>query len=1308
MRLGNGVSGMESGEADVGRRSRPLRAALLFSVLTSLVVLCALPAVASAAVIRGSLDTVGTTATVGAADSLGARELRLVEGITVTATADSRPYDGTTAAVAHLTSPDVALGDNVTFDYASATFADKNAGTGKTVTVTGITMSGSDAYKYTLSNETASTTADITPAGATITAIYQEKTYGESVPFDGTEFTAEGLVDGESVASATLACDGADTLADAGHYEITIADAVAGPGTNLANYTITYESGTMAVKVKELVVTAADQMKTYGETFTFTGHEFTSVGLVGSQSIAWVNLNCEGASAKAGVGDYNILLSDAVAGPGTKLTNYAIICRSGMMTVAKRPLTIKAVDQQKTYGESFAFTGTEFIADGLTGTDSIVSVTLVSDGAVTTANPGYYDILVSHAVPGNLTDLTNYEVGYQSGTLVVGRKKVTITPVNQQKTYGESFAFTGTEFTATGLLGADRIESVTLVSDGAAATADAGDYTIVASDAVPESGTDLSSYDVSYVDGSFSVGEKALTVADGVASSKTYDGTAGAIVSFSIAHLDGIVPGDTVQLNDIAAEGCFENAHVGTGKNVIVSGLTLSGTDAGNYSVTQPVLHADITAAPLMITANDQNKTYGDAFTFTGHEFGIEGLVGSESVASVTLTSDAAAAEADAGTYTIIPSNPVGGPGTDLANYDVGYTDGGFTVDTRPLTIIAYDQNKTYGDAFTFTGHEFSTSGLAAGDSIDSATLVSDGADAGAHVGSYAITLSDPVGGSGTKMSNYAITYADGCFTVEKKALTITAKDKTKTYGDSYTFTGSEFTTSGLVAGDSVASATLASDGAAADADTGNYVITVSDPVAGGSTKLTNYAISYAEGDFAVTPKALDVTGAVANDKVCDGTTAADVDYTSAKLNGIVPPDDVYIAATGHAARFADKNVGTGKPVTVTVVALDGADAVNYTATPPTGLTANITARSLTVTATGVNKVYDGTTDATVTLSSDKVSGDDLTLAYASAVFAAEDVATGIAVDVDGISIGGADAGNYTLSNTTASTTADITAKELTVGGAVANDKVYDGTTAATVDFGAASLVGVVAGDTVTLDTSGYAATFADKNLGTDKPVAVTGLVIGGADVGNYTLIQPTLKADITGTQPTIAMAGIAADDASWHKDPVTLTFTPQVGSYGVASVEYMVNGGAWTVITASGGAYTVTFSTNGTYAVSYRVTDNAGLVSAVGSCTVKIDNAQPVAKAKNVSAKKGKKANLKLFVAKDPVGCGMAKVTIKFYKGSKVKKSVTTSLMAVNKWNTYMWKCTLPKGNYTMKLYATDSIGNSQSKVGSAKLTVK
>src|SRR5207249_517176 len=132
------------------------------------------------------------------------------------------------------------------------------------------------------------------------------------------------------------------------------------------------------------------------------------------------------------------------------------------------------------------------------------------------------------------------------------------------------------------------------------------------------------------------------------------------------------------------------------------------------------------------------------------------------------------------------------------------------------------------------------------------------------------------------------------------------------------------------------------------------------------------------------------------------------------------------------SAAFDNKNVGTAKPVSVSGISISGTDAGNYTFNTSATTTANITPRALTISAAGVNKVYDGNTTATVTLSDNRVSGDVFTDSYTSATFNNKTVGTAKPVSVSGISISGTDAANYTF-NTTSSTTANITARALTV-----------------------------------------------------------------------------------------------------------------------------------------------------------------------------------------------------------------------------------------------------------------------------------
>jgi hypothetical protein len=233
--------------------------------------------------------------------------------------------------------------------------------------------------------------------------------------------------------------------------------------------------------------------------------------------------------------------------------------------------------------------------------------------------------------------------------------------------------------------------------------------------------------------------------------------------------------------------------------------------------------------------------------------------------------------------------------------------------------------------------------------------------------------------------------------------------------------------------------------------------------------------------------------------------------------------NDIVTLDSGNATgTFATKNVGAVQAVAISGLVLGGADAGNYTLTQPAAI-ASITARPLTVSASAANKVYDGTTAAAASLSDNRVAGDILNLSYVSASFSDKNVGNGKTVSVGGISVSGADAGNYSF-NTSTTTTANITA--VTVAGSItASSKVYDGTPAATI--ATRSLSGALTGDSVSL--AGGSATFDDKNAGTGKTVTVTGLGLGGADAGNYTLASTsaTTTANITTRSLIVSATGI-------------------------------------------------------------------------------------------------------------------------------------------------------------------------------------
>jgi gliding motility-associated-like protein len=791
-----------------------------------------------------------------------------------------------------------------------------------------------------------------------------------------------------------------------------------------------------------LTVTADPQTKVYGTanptlTFQYSGFvngDDPSVLTTAPTTATTVTLLTP-------VGTY----PNAITVSGGLDDNYNFTYVAADFTVTSATLTITADPGTKIYGDALTFAGTEFTTSGLVNGDAVTTVNLTSTGSPAAAAIGTYPIIASAAVG---TGLTNYTISYVPGILTVNQKALTITANNLVKTYGQTLTFAGTEFTTSGLVNTDAVTSVTLTSTGAAAAATvAGSpYPIVASAAV---GTGLSNYTIGYVDGSLTVNPIALT-----------------------------------------------------------------------------------------ITANSMTKNYGDVVTFTGTEFTTSGLVNTDAVTSVTLTSAGAAAAATvAGSpYPIVASAAVG---TGLGNYTIVYVDGNLTVSPMVLTITATSRTKTYGETVTFAGTEFTAAGLINGDAVTSVTLTSAGAAATATVAGspYAIVPSAAIG---TGLGNYTIGYYNSTLTVTQRVLTVggtfTANNKEYDGTTSATFTSNNLTLLTLVGSDNVILNTTPVF-TSAGVGTGKLVtltgLSITGPDAPNYTlSLTGLPTTTAD----ITPKVLTIGGSfTVNNKVYDGTTAATIAINNLTLLTKVGSDDVALNAV---AVFDDKAIGTGKTVTLTGSSLTGTDAGNYvlslTGAPVT--TADITPLSLTIggTFTVNDKVYDATADATISsnfLTLLTIAGTDDVSLNAVAAFSDKVVGTGKTVRLTGSTLTGNDAANYTLSLVGApETTADITVRELTIGGSfTANNKVYDGTTSATIMLNNLTLLTVAGTDEVTLNA---VAVFDDVAVGTGKTVRLTGSTISGSDASNYSLSltgSPTATATIT--EFGLTVTGVTADN---------------------------------------------------------------------------------------------------------------------------------------------------------------------------------
>ncbi len=249
------------------------------------------------------------------------------------------------------------------------------------------------------------------------------------------------------------------------------------------------------------------------------------------------------------------------------------------------------------------------------------------------------------------------------------------------------------------------------------------------------------------------------------ANNKEYDGIATA--TLGAASFNGIIGSDDVTIGGtVTAE--FNNKNVGNNKPITLTGsYTKSGSDAGNYYITQPSgLTANITEKDLNIIVTAQNKVYdgNDAATLNTPSF--SNLIGGDDVSiGGTVTANFNNINVGntkpvslTGNYTI--------SGSDAGNYNL-IQPSGLTANITPkdLYITADNQAKCQGVGVTLNGTEFSVSGIISPDEVTSVTLTSAGTSAGTAASSTAYNIL-PSAAVGSGLSNYTLHYNNGQFLV--------------------------------------------------------------------------------------------------------------------------------------------------------------------------------------------------------------------------------------------------------------------------------------------------------------------------------------------------------------------------------------------------------------------------------------------------------------------------------------------------------------------------------------------------------------
>ncbi len=572
------------------------------------------------------------------------------------------------------------------------------------------------------------------------------------------------------------------------------------------------------------------------------------------------------------------------------------------------------------------------------------------------------------------------------------------------------------------------------------------------------------------------------------AKNKVYDRATSTDPALTYHVTPALFSGDTLS-GALAREGQDTIVGENVGTYAIATGTLALSAD---YALTFVPASFVITPKALSIAGvTVNNKVYDGNTTATlGGEPSLTGVVDPD---AVTLGGTPAANfdTKDVGTDKAVTISGYLLTGADALNYTLnGLT--GLKGDVTPLSITA----SISATSRAYNGNvdasvSCSPIGIIGSDAVTCSAASASFADK--NVGNGKVVTGSGITLGGADKADYDLTDTSTTTTADitSASLTVTANNATKTYGSLHTFLGSEFTVSGLFAGDSVSSVTLTSTGAPVTATVSGspYPIIASGAI---GTGLGNYSINYVAGHLTVNKNILSAS-ITAGDKAFDGTTAATL--TGCTPIGILNSDVVQCSATNGT--FDNKNVGANRVVTANVSFTGAVDNYDFATTATT--TANITARPITVTAQPNAKVYDHTTVATATpqiTSGSFVSGDTATFTEA---YADASVGTGktLTPSLVGTISDGNSGNNYSVTFEN-DTTGIIIALPVVVT-AVGHDKIYDGTTAAQVTF---TVNGAISGDTVTATGT---ATFNDKNAGSNKPINVSSITLQGSSAGNYT-----------------------------------------------------------------------------------------------------------------------------------------------------------------------------------------------------------
>ena len=1023
----------------------------------------------------------------------------------------------------------------------------------------------------------------ITKKALTITADNQSITFGDAAP-DYT-FTATGYVgdDGDSVVTANPDCD-YKPGDNAGTYTITVT-------AEAANYEITCKPGTLTVAKKQL--TAADLTPAAGNP---PAKEYDGTNALPNVTYqVTINGQAYTVNGKAKFADKYVGTGKTVTFTPNAFnsTNYEF--ETGLTMTFTADITAKSLTVTGLTATDRVYDGTKDVTltggalSGVISSDD-VSADMPKSGKVESADASAAAKPVNYGtITLTGTDARNYTLTQPAVTVTISKATPELGTVSYTGT-----VFTSTQKSAVTLTRTNETVPGTLKLDGEGTFETSGEKTY----AYTFTPDDTTNYET--VTGFVTINvqkDELKSIAVEVNPTKT------AYTYPDKFNPDGMVVKATYASSRTEIVPNEKLSYTTDALPAGTTSITISYTSDG---VTKEAA-VTITVAKGKVDLSDYRWPESTTFTYDGKEHSIELTGSNEQVASISYTGNKATY---VGTYTAEAAFTL----KDADNYEIKAA-------TKPGTAtltISHAKRE-----LTSTATETNPATLTKdGRTLDLTSLVTTNAGEKSEL-TFACTelhgceLNGSILKSGT---TYDVTLA---ITVSAGAVYVN-DDSTPEY---------------TAADDLTIYVTIVNK-----QDAGLHVTGISETMTYGEETEWRYSVEHGSEDGRISCAVNPLTGVLENDlhvlkAIGVGTATVTITYDSAEYHAeetftiTVQPKAVTVKADDKSRAFGEAN----PELTWSLQdgsSLVGQDTLNLSISTDANETSVPSNYPITLTeVAGANPNYAVTTqNGTLTVTQKTLSDSDVTInaipdqAYTGQAIEPEVTVNDYLADdydvtyADNIRVGTATAtvhfkGNYTG---TASKTFRITPKALTVSGVAASNKIYDGTTTATIT---ATLQGVADGDSVQLTPP--AADFDTKNAGTGKAVTITAgssFTISGADAGNYTLTQPTvsgLTADITPatltapgnqtvtirnnvtTKQTVSLPAVSGVKADGTLIPVSVTVSENSAAcfavaptYEAGVITYQLADGLDAAHVSETQAVTVTLGFGGNYnTVSYQLT---------------------------------------------------------------------------------------------------------------------